>query len=103
VSRGGGSDAVRTVPDVTRSSVADATKYLEGAGLHVDIVNVPGTAPAGTVIATKPAPGEPVAGDGVVQLSVSAGAPATTTTTPPTTASPSPATHRPRGKHGKGD
>jgi serine/threonine-protein kinase len=87
-SRGGVSDKIRTVPDVTNASVEDATTYLEGAGLEVDVTNVPSDAPAGTVIASTPAAGQKIADHGTVEIQVSSGP--TATTTPPTTAAPAP-------------
>jgi hypothetical protein len=84
---GNGDDApTRPVPDVLSSSVADATTYLEGAGLQVDVVEAESDVPAGTVIASEPAEGESIATGGVVELVVSSGpaeAPATTVPPPP--------------------
>jgi len=78
----GGIDT-RPVPDVTNAPVQDATTYLEGAGLEVDIEQVPADAAAGIVVASEPAAGQEIPEGGTVRLLVSSG-PAT----PPTTAAP---------------
>lgn len=82
---GGDGLDMRPVPDVTNASVEDATTYLEGAGLEVDVEQVASEAPAGTVVASDPRPGEPIDEGGTVTLAVSSGpaAPASTTTAPP--------------------
>ena len=98
-SRGG--SATRPVPDVTNATVANATTYLEGAGLHVEVANVSSSAPAGTVVRTDPPAGSPVAKNGTVRLDVSSGPPVTTA--PPTTAVQVQLGHHKPGKHGKGD
>jgi predicted Ser/Thr protein kinase len=84
-SQGGGIET-RPVPDVTNAAVEDATTYLEGAGLAVDIEPVPADAAPGTVVASEPGPGEMIPEGGTVILSVSSGpgeAPATTAPPPP--------------------
>ena len=85
-----GNDAVdvRSVPDgLVGSQVADATTYLEGAGLEVDVNDVESDQPAGTVIGVDPGEGEAVAVGGTVELAVSSGpaevAPSTTIAPPP--------------------
>ena len=70
-----GGDDTRPVPDVTNAPVADATTYLEGAGLTVDIEQVPSDAPAGIVVASDPPAGEEISDDGTVTISVSTGPP----------------------------
>ncbi|MEA3019422.1 MAG: eukaryotic-like serine/threonine-protein kinase [Actinomycetota bacterium] len=87
--------AMRSVPDVTNSSVAAATTYLEAAGMHVRTANVASGAPAGTVVGTAPATGQPIAAHGTVTLQVSSGPPS-----PPPTTTPPAGGH---GKHHKGD
>ena len=79
-----GSDPVdvRAVPDgLVGSRVADATTYLEGAGLEVDVNDVESDQPAGTVIGVDPGEGEPVAVGGTVELAVSSGPDEETPTT----------------------
>lgn len=78
------STKTRPVPDVANSSIAEATAYLEGAGLGVDISNVSSDLPTGTVIRSDPPAGQPIATDGTVRLEVSNGSPPTTIA-PPTT------------------
>jgi serine/threonine-protein kinase len=85
-----------TVPQVVGASVADATTYLEGAGMEVDVTNVDSDQPAGTVVASDPPAGE-VVDDGTVELSVSSGPAA-----PATTTAPAPAPAGGGGRHGKG-
>jgi serine/threonine-protein kinase len=101
---GGGGIAgnTRPVPDVTNASIADATSYLEGAGMHVDVQNVQSNAPAGTVVGSDPKAGESIAKDGTVRLQVSSGPPPTTA--PPTTAAPAVDVHvKPPKPHGHGN
>lgn len=101
----GDGSPVRPVPDVLNASVADATTYLEGAGFEVDVVNLESDAPAGTVIASEPAEGEPIETGGTVQLVVSSGpgdAP-TTTLPPPSDDDEGSAGGRGRGKGNKDD
>lgn len=74
---------VRPVPDVLNASVVDATTYLEGAGLEVDVVNMESDAPAGIVIASEPGAGEPIETGATVELVVSSGPGATSATTLP--------------------
>ena len=77
---------VRSVPTgLVGSPVADATAYLEGAGLEVDVNDVESDQPAGTVIGVDPGEGDTIAIGGTVALAVSSGSgeEAPTTTTPP--------------------
>jgi eukaryotic-like serine/threonine-protein kinase len=70
--------ATRQVPDVTNASVDDAITYLEGAGLDVDVEQVPADAAARTVVASEPGAGQAIVDGGTVTLSVSSGPTATT-------------------------
>ncbi|HEX4905972.1 MAG TPA: protein kinase [Acidimicrobiales bacterium] len=105
-----GSDPVdvRSVPDgLVGSKVADATAYLEGAGLEVDVNDVESDQPAGTVIGLEPGEGEPVAVGGTVALAVSSGSgdetPATTIAPPPDDGTGDGGDRPARGRGKKGD
>ena len=93
------------VPDVVGATSADATSKLEAVGLKANVVAVPSSKPAGTVVAQSPAPGKDATTGDTVRLNVAKAAGTTTTqpaaTTPPpatttqpgtTTAPPEPAT-----------
>ena len=93
------------VPDVVGATSAEATSKLEAAGLKANVVAVPSSEPAGTVVAQNPAPGKDATTGDTVRLNVAKAAGTTTTqpaaTTPPpgtttqpgtTTAPPEPAT-----------
>ena len=76
--------AERSVPaGLVGSQVADATTYLEGAGLQVDVNDVESDLPAGTVLGVDPGEGEAIAVGGTVALAVSSGPPAAPATTAP--------------------
>jgi beta-lactam-binding protein with PASTA domain len=92
------------VPDVVGATSAEATSKLEAAGLKANVVAVPSSEPAGTVVAQNPAPGKDATTGDTVRLNVAKAAGTTTqpaATTPPpgtttqpgtTTAPPEPAT-----------
>ena len=93
------------VPDVVGATSAEATSKLEAAGLKANVVAVPSSEQAGTVVAQNPAPGNDATTGDTVRLNVAKAAGTTTTqpaaTTPPpatttqpgaTTAPPEPAT-----------
>jgi beta-lactam-binding protein with PASTA domain len=77
------------VPSLVGGARGDAQSALRGAGLRPSVHVVRNAAPAGTVLAQRPAPGARIARGGAVVLDVSAGPPAATTTTT-TTAPPPP-------------
>ena len=87
------------VPDVVGSTSAEATSKLEATGLKANVVAVPSSEPAGTVVAQSPAPGKDATTGDTVRLNVAKAAgtttqPATTpphgTTTQPGTTTPPP-------------
>jgi len=92
------------VPDVVGSTAADATSKLEAVGLKANVVSVPSSKSAGTVVAQSPAPGKDATTGDTVRLNVAKAAgtttqpaettppPATTTQPGTTTAPPEPAT-----------
>ena len=74
------------VPDVTGQDRSTAVTTLQGIGLKVSVQQVSSsTAPAGTVVATRPGAGTSVPKGSSVSVDVSGGAP-----TPTSTASPTP-------------
>lgn len=94
----------RPVPDgLVGSPAGDATTYLKGAGLEVDVVNVEDDAAPGTVIATDPAEGAPVAVNGTVELAVSTGPSEPATTLPPPEEGDDEDEGRGRDKPGRGN
>jgi beta-lactam-binding protein with PASTA domain len=80
VSKGGRPQAV---PDVVGQSAAQAINVVQAQGFKANIVRVPKTEPAGTVVAQSPKAGEKAAGGSAVRLNVSSG-PQQTTTAPST-------------------
>ena len=62
-----------SVPSVVGSTEADATAQVEAAGLKANVVQVPSTDPAGTVVAQNPTGGQAQRGS-TVRLNVSRGA-----------------------------
>jgi serine/threonine-protein kinase len=87
---------VRPVPNVTNASVADATRYLEGAGFDVDVKNVPSPAASGTVVASDPSAGTKAPEGSTIELSVASSTP---TTTPTSTTTAPAVSVRVGGKH----
>jgi eukaryotic-like serine/threonine-protein kinase len=93
------------VPDVVGTTSSEATAKLKAAGLKANVVAVPSSEPAGTVVAQSPAPGKDAHAGDTIRLNAARAAGTTTTqpaaTTPPpgtttkpgtTTAPPEPAT-----------
>jgi beta-lactam-binding protein with PASTA domain len=80
VSKGGRPQAV---PDVVGQSAAQAINVVQAQGFKANIVRVPNTEPAGTVVAQSPKAGEKAAGGSAVRLNVSSG-PQQTTAAPST-------------------
>jgi beta-lactam-binding protein with PASTA domain len=62
-----------SVPDVTQMDEATAVSTLEGLGLKVDLVNVVGASPQGTVVRQDPVANSSVKKGSKVRLSVSDG------------------------------
>ena len=96
---------VRSVPaGLVGAPADDATTYLEGAGLEVEVNDVESDLPVGTVIAADPAEGEAIVVGGTVELDVSSGpgegAPETTIAPPP---EEKPAGEKPGKGRGKKD
>jgi eukaryotic-like serine/threonine-protein kinase len=91
VSKGGKPEAV---PDVVGQSAAQAINVLQAQGFKANLVRVPSTEPAGTVVAQAPKPGQKAAGGSAVRLNVSSGPQQTTTApsppSPKKASSPSP-------------
>lgn len=82
------------VPDVVGATSADATSKLEAVGLKANVVAVPSSKPAGTVVAQSPAPGKDATTGDTVRLNV-AKAGGTTTTQPAATTAPPATTTQP--------
>lgn len=61
------------VPAVVGERQTSALVALQRAGLRGDVVYVPSSRPAGTVVAQRPAPGTTVARDSAVRINVSQG------------------------------
>jgi beta-lactam-binding protein with PASTA domain len=86
VSKGGRPAAV---PDLVGQSAAQAINVVQAQGFKANVVRVPSTEPAGTVVAQTPKPGEKAPGGSIVRLNVSSG-PQQTTAAPSPSPSPSP-------------
>ena len=82
------------VPDVVGATSADASSKLEAVGLKANVVAVPSSKPAGTVVAQSPAPGKDATTGDSVRLNV-AKAGGTTTTQPAATTPPPATTNQP--------
>jgi beta-lactam-binding protein with PASTA domain len=94
VSKGGRPVAV---PDVVGQTAAQAINVVQAQGFKANVVRVPSTEPAGTVVAQSPKAGQKAAGGSAVRLNVSSG-PQQPTAAPST---PSPAKDAKVGKIGK--
>jgi eukaryotic-like serine/threonine-protein kinase len=96
VSKGGRPVAV---PDVVGQTAAQAINVVQAQGFKANLVRVPSTEPAGTVVAQTPKAGQKAAGGSAVRLNVSSG-PQQPTAAPST---PSPAKDAKVGKAATAD